>query len=62
MVIMSTPMNLSMSSSCFVLVPCVRYGYSLKSCWFCDEKLMLRCCATHFSAFVNYYDYYNYIL
>ena len=34
---------------------CVRFGYnSLKSCWFCDEKLMLSFCAardTHFSAF-----------
>ena len=41
----------------FVLVPCVRYGYnSLNSCWFCDEKLLLNCCAardTHFSAFIR---------
>ena len=43
-------------TSRFVLAPCVRYGYnSLKYCWFCDEKLMLSCCAerdTHFSAFI----------
>ena len=42
-------------TSHFVLAPCVRFGYnSLKSCWFCDEKLMLSFCAardTHFSAF-----------
>ncbi len=28
---------------------------SLKSCWFCDENLLLSCCAardTHFSALV----------
>ena len=41
-------------TSLFVLAPCVRYGYnSLKSCWLCDEKLMLSGCAardTHFSA------------
>ena len=41
-------------TSRFVLAPCVRYGYnSLKSCWLCDEKLMLSGCAardTHFSA------------
>ena len=34
-----------------------RYGYnSLKSCWLCDEKLLLTFCAasdTHFSAFIN---------
>ncbi len=43
-------------SSRFVLVPCVRYDYnSLKSCWFCNENLLLSCCAvrdTHFSALV----------
>ena len=38
-------------SSHFVLAPCDSYG--LKSCSFCDEKLMLSFCAardTHFSA------------
>ena len=39
----------------FVLAPCVRYDYnSLKSCWFCDEKLLLSCCDTHFSALLCY--------
>ena len=32
------------------------FGYnSLKSCWLCDENLLLSCCAardTHFSAFI----------
>ena len=46
-------------STCQVvlLVPCVRFGYnSLNSCWLCDEKLLLSCCAardTHFSAFIR---------
>ena len=39
------------------MAPCVRFGYnSLNSCWFCDEKHLLSCCAardTHFSAFIN---------
>ena len=43
-------------TSRFVLAPCVRFGYnSLNSCWFCDEKHLLSCCAardTHFSAFI----------
>ena len=41
-----------------LLAPCVRFGYnSLNSCWLCDEKLLLSCCAardTHFSAFIGY--------
>ena len=47
----------------FVLAPCVRLGYnSLKSCWFCDEKHLLSCCAardTHFSAFMHCVPYYQ---
>ena len=39
-------------TSRFVLAPCV----SLNSCWFCDEKHLLSCCAArdmHFSAFIR---------
>ena len=39
---------------------CIQYGVLLQcainSCWFCDEKLLLSCCAardTHFSAFIR---------
>ena len=41
----------------FVLASYVRFGYnSLNSCWLCDEKHPLSCCAasdTHFSAFIR---------
>ena len=40
-----------------VLAPCVKFGYNcLNSCWSCDEKHLLSCCAardTHFSAFIS---------
>ena len=40
-----------------VLAPCVKFGYNcLNSCWSCDEKHLLSCCAardTHFSAFIG---------
>ena len=50
---------------CFVTSrsPWVRFGYnSLNSCWFCDEKHLLSCCAardTHFSAFIIHVVYWK---